>query len=147
MNELEESQVQRQALLRDPTVRAQPTPQQRPEAFEGVDVDLTEPVLVVVSGVLASRVTHRVMGVTPFGKAVVDVVFVGIDHAPLGDRLLDQRADRHLFDVRQHPDHDLAGPLEHPEDRRLLLLQCPPAALPLQTSSATGPAFFFTASG
>src|SRR4051812_35325028 len=47
VHELEEPQVQRQPLLRDPPMRAEPTPQQRPEAFERVDVHLAESIAVV----------------------------------------------------------------------------------------------------
>src|SRR4051794_31175487 len=46
VHELEEAQVQRQGLLRDPAVRTEPRPQQRPESLQGVDMDLAEPVPV-----------------------------------------------------------------------------------------------------
>src|SRR6478752_3182130 len=107
----------------------------------------TEPVPVVVSGVFARRVADRLVAVTPLAQATVNVVLVGVNRAPLGDRRLDQRADRHLLDVLQHPDHDRAAALQHTEDRRLLLGQGSPAALPLEPSSSGGAAFFLTASG
>src|SRR3954465_7085564 len=110
-------------------------------------MDLTEAVAVVVPGVLARRVADRLVAVAPLLQPAVDVELVGVDHAPLGDRLLDQGADRRLLDVLQHPDHDRAAPLQHPEDRRLLLAQGPPAALPLQAPPTGGTAFFLTASG
>ena len=43
MNELEEAEIERQLLLRDAAMRPQPGAQQRPKAFDGVDV---EPVTV-----------------------------------------------------------------------------------------------------
>jgi len=49
MHELEEAEVERQLVLRDAPVRAQPGAQQRPEAFHGVDVDLAEAVAVFVA--------------------------------------------------------------------------------------------------
>jgi hypothetical protein len=52
MDEFEESKVQRQLPLRDFPFRAQPTPQQRPESFERVDMCLAEPIPVVIPGVL-----------------------------------------------------------------------------------------------
>src|SRR5437764_5305786 len=64
-----------------------------------------------------------------------------------GDRLTDQRADRRLLDVGQHANDDLAAPLDHPEDRRLLLRQRPPARGPLQPPAPSGPPFFATAAG
>src|SRR3954468_5894997 len=89
----------------------------------------------------------RPMGIAPLGEPMIDVVLVGVDHRPGDDDLLDQRADRLLLDVGQHVDDDLAGPLDHPEDRRLLLLQRPPPRRPLQPPAPAGPPFFLTASG
>src|SRR4051812_25093259 len=89
----------------------------------------------------------RLVAVAPLDQPAVDVIFIGVDQRPLGDRPLDQRADRHLLDVGQHPDYHLAAPLQHPEDRRPLLGQGPSASLPLQASPPGGPAFFLTASG
>src|SRR4051794_15861228 len=51
VHELEEGEIERQLLLRDAPVRAQPGAQQRPDALHGVDVDLAEPVAVLVAGV------------------------------------------------------------------------------------------------
>src|SRR4051812_12302390 len=48
VDEFEEAQVQRQGLLRDPAVGAEPRPQQRPESLRGVDMDLAESVPVVI---------------------------------------------------------------------------------------------------
>src|SRR5437764_7154639 len=90
---------------------------------------------------------NRPVGKAPLREPMVDVVLVGVDHRPGGDDLLDERADRLLLDVGQHPDDHLAGPLDHPEDRRLLLRQRPPPRRPLQPSAPAGPPFFLTASG
>ena len=65
MHELEEAQVQRQLLLRDPPMRTQPAPQQRPEPLPRVDVHLAEAVAVVVAGKLSGRLTDRPMDVAP----------------------------------------------------------------------------------
>src|SRR3954453_18630377 len=144
VDELEEPQVKGQAFLGDAAVGAEPRTQQRPEPFERVDMHLTEPIPVVIPGVLPRRMTDRLVPVAPFLQPAVDVVLVGVNRTPLGDRPLDQGADRHLLDVLQHPDHDLAAALQHAEDRRLLLGQRAPATLPLQPSPAPDPPFFFT---
>ena len=65
MNELEESQVQRQALLGDSPVRAEPTPEQRPEPLQRVDMHLAESIPVVVPGVLSRRMAARLLIVAP----------------------------------------------------------------------------------
>src|SRR5262249_43330374 len=85
--------------------------------------------------------------VAPLRQRGVDVVLVGEALGPGGDRPLDQRADRPLLDVGQHPDDDLAAPLDHPEDRRLLLGQCPPARCPLQPPATADSPSFATAAG
>jgi hypothetical protein len=130
-----------------PPVGTQPRPQQGPKAFDRVDMDLMESMAIVITGVLPSGMTHRVMRVIPFGHPAIDVVFIRVKNRAISNRLLDQRTDRYLLHVLRHPDHDLAGPLDHPEDRRLLLLQCPPARLALQPSAASESPFFLTASG
>src|SRR4051794_3744736 len=147
MNELEETEVERQLLLRDPPMGAEPGPEQRPEAFDRVDMDLAEAIAVLVAGELTGRMADGAMRVAPFGQPRVDVVFVGVDHRPRGDRSLDQGTDRDLLDVLEHPDHDRAGALDHAEDGRVLLGQRPATTPPLQPPTSAGAAFFFTASG
>ena len=63
MNELEEAEIERQLLLRDTAMRPQPGSQKRPEALEGVDVDLAEAVAVLVAGVFASTMTDCLVAV------------------------------------------------------------------------------------
>src|SRR4051794_34263004 len=143
MNELEETQVERQLLLRDPPMGAQPGPEQRPEAFDRVDMDFAEAIAVLVTGELARRMADGAMGVAPFGQSSVDVVLVGVDLRPRGNRVLDQGTDRGLFDVPEHPDHDLPAAPDHAEDGRLLLGQRPATTLPFQLPAAAGAASFF----
>src|SRR3954451_13888460 len=53
---LEEAEVERQFLLRDPPVRTEPGAQQGPEPLDPVDVHLAEPVTIFVAGVFAAPV-------------------------------------------------------------------------------------------
>ena len=147
MHELEEAEVQRQLLLRDSPVGPQPRSQQRPEPLHRVDVHLAEPVAVLVAGVLAVGVADRPVHVAPRGQPVVDIIFIGVDLRPLGDRRADQGTDRRLLDVGQHPDHDLPAALDHAEDGWLLLLQSPSAPVAFQAPASARPPFFATASG
>src|SRR3982751_3514440 len=62
VNELEEPEIERQLFLRDAAVRPQPGSQERPEAFHGVDVDLAEPVAVLVPGVFAATMADGLCG-------------------------------------------------------------------------------------
>src|SRR3954469_8406056 len=61
VHELEEAEVKRQLLLREPPVRPQPGAQQGPEAFDGVDVHLAEAVAVLVAGVFTLSVADALV--------------------------------------------------------------------------------------
>ena len=61
MHELKKAQVERQFLLRDPPMGAQPRAWLGPETFGGVDVDLVKTVSIVVAGVFPSSVADRPM--------------------------------------------------------------------------------------
>src|SRR3954452_4100440 len=65
VHELEEAEVVRQLVLRDPAVRAQPGAQQGPETLDGVDVHLPEPIPVLVAGVLAAPVADGLVPIAP----------------------------------------------------------------------------------
>src|SRR3954470_15919513 len=56
VHELEEAEVVRQLLLRDPPMRAEPRAQQGPEPLDRVDVHLAKAIPVLVAGVLAAPV-------------------------------------------------------------------------------------------
>src|SRR5215208_2705318 len=91
VHDLEEAEVERQLLLRDAAVRAQPGAQQGPEALERVDVHLAEAVAVLVACVLATPVTDGLVRVAPGLQPGIDVVLVSVDEGVLGDRGLDDR--------------------------------------------------------
>src|SRR4051812_20893903 len=52
VHEREEAEIQRQLLLRDAAVRAEPGAQQGPRALHRVDVDLAEAVAILVARIL-----------------------------------------------------------------------------------------------
>src|SRR4051794_38383816 len=85
VHELEESEVERQLLLRDAPVRSQPGTQQGPGPLHGVDVDLAEAVAILVARVLPASVADRLVLIAPGWQAGVDVVLVGVDASALGD--------------------------------------------------------------
>jgi hypothetical protein len=147
MDELEEAEIEGQFFLRDAAVRAQPGAQQRPEALQGIDMDLTEAVTVVVARILAPAVADGFMGVAPVFQTGIDVVLVGIDQGTRTDGLLDDRPDRGLPDIGQQVQDDIAAPLDQAEDRRLLFFQRAAAALALQAPPPALAIFFWTAAG
>ncbi len=148
VNELEESQIQGQLLLRDPPVGTQPRAEQRPESLDGIDMDLAETIAILIPGELPGGMTDRSMTVAPCGTIGNRChIHPCTQHRPGSDRGANQRGDRDLLHVLQHPDHHRPAALDHAEDRGLLLGQRPPPPLPLQPAPSGGPPFFFTASG
>lgn len=71
-------------------------------------MDFAESIAVLVAGELTGRMANGAMRVAPCRQPSVDVVLIGVDDRPQGNRLLDQGTDRGLFDIREHPDHDVA---------------------------------------
>jgi hypothetical protein len=65
VHELEESQVDWEFLLGNAPMRAQPTPQERSEAFHGMHMDFTKTVAIFVSSAFASSVVDTLMVVAP----------------------------------------------------------------------------------
>src|SRR3954452_18627686 len=147
VHDLEEAEVGRQLLLGDAPVRPQPGAQERPDPFHRVDVDLAEPVAVLVAGVFPAGVADGLVLVTPLFQAAVDVVLVGVDEGARGDAGPDHRPDRRLLHVGQHPDDHLATPLEQAPDRRLLPLERAAAGGAPQAPASAGPPLLATAAG
>ncbi len=80
--ELEEAEVEWQLVLRDAPMRAKPGAQQRPEAFDRVDVHLAKAVAVLVAGILtASMNSNSKWLLTVMGSAVAGDVIQALDGA------------------------------------------------------------------
>lgn len=126
---------------------SQPGTQQRPKALGGVDMNLIKAVPVFVAGVLTPAMAHGTVIKPPCHQPLVDVVLISVNAGSGGDEPLDQRTNRGLSDVLQHPHHHRSAPLDHPENRWLLLLQGSPAPRALQAAPTISAAFFFTAPG
>src|SRR5689334_16733340 len=99
VNELEETEIERQLVLREAPVRAQPGAQEGPEPFYGVDVHLAEAVPVLVASVFAAPVADRLVPVAPGGQAGVDAILVGVDEGASSDDGRDDRLDRPLLHI------------------------------------------------
>jgi hypothetical protein len=97
VDELKEAEIDGQLLLRDAAMWAQPGAQQRPEAFQGVDVDLAEPIAIIIAGILAGAVADGLVAIAPGVQAGIDVVLIGVDQRAAADRPLDDRPDRGLL--------------------------------------------------
>ena len=114
VNELEEAEVERQLFLGDPPVGAKPGAQQGPEALDRIDVDLVEPISIVISGILPDGMADGLVLVTPVAKATVDHIFIRVDQrAHLNHRAQDW-FDGLSLNIWKHEDGHFTGPLDDP---------------------------------
>lgn len=125
----------------------QPGAQQRPEAFQGVDVHLAEAVAIVVPGVFAAAMTDRLVTLAPGFQTRVDIVLVGVDQAITRYGRLDDRPDGRLLHIGQHVHDHLAAALDQAEERRLFLFQRAAAGRAFKPTAPSGPPFLVTATG
>ena len=123
-------------------MRSEPGSQQGPATFHRVDVDFVEAVAVFVACVLLPSVVDRAVFVAPVCQSAVDVVLIGIDRRAGADCGFQDRPDRGLLNVGEHPEYDLSCALNHPEDRRLFLGQSAATAVPFQAPSSAESPFF-----
>src|SRR3954467_405341 len=145
--ELEESKIERQLVLRDAPMRAEPGAQQRPEPFHGVDVHLAEAVPVLVAGILTPGVADRLVLIAPGGQASVDAILVGVDEGALSNGARDDRLDRPLLHVGQHVQDHWPTALDQAEDRGLILLRRAPTRSAPQLASPPRAPLLATAAG
>jgi hypothetical protein len=78
VDELEEPEIERQLFRRDVAVRLQPGSQKRSETLHGVDVDLAEPVTILVPGVFAANMVDSLVAVAETRKPGVNPVLISI---------------------------------------------------------------------
>src|SRR5512147_947603 len=115
MHELKESQVNGQLFLREAPMRAQPRAQQRPKAFQGVDMDLMETVTILVTGIFSTAVAHALVQIPPLRQGIINHILVRIHYITEFDRFLDERSYGLPLHVLQHGNPDLASTLNHPK--------------------------------
>ena len=82
MDEFKEAEIHRQFLLGDAPMGSQPGTQQRPESFDGVDMNLVKSVAIFIARILPVAVANAAMLVPPVTQAGMDVILVGIPWMP-----------------------------------------------------------------
>src|SRR3954462_2478000 len=106
-----------------------------------------EAIAVLVARIFAAAVTDGLVLVAPHRQASVNAVLVGVDHRAFDDHGLNDRFDRFLLYIGQHPENDLPIALDQAQDRRLFLLERAAAARSFESPAPPGPTFFWTAAG
>ena len=115
--------------------------------FHGIDVDFVETIAVLVARIFAAAVTDGLVLIAPYRQTSVDAVLVGVDHRAFDDDGRNDRLDRFLLHIGQHPKNDLAITLDQTQYRRLFLFQRATAASSSKPSAPPDPTFFWTAVG
>jgi hypothetical protein len=65
IDELKEAEIHRQLLLGDAPMGSQPGPQQRPEPFDSIDMNLVKSVAIFIARILPVAVADAAMPVPP----------------------------------------------------------------------------------
>src|SRR5262245_15670453 len=99
MHRLGEPPVQPEFLMGKAPMRAQPTPQERPEPLHGIDMDFTHAVAIVISSELAPPMIDTLMLVFPDRQARINAVLVCKNTRTRHDDVFDQGLDGLLLDV------------------------------------------------
>src|SRR5918997_642860 len=107
----------------------------------------TKAVTIVITRILTCTVTNAFVIIAPFHQATVDVILVGVDQSVRGNGRLNQRLDRHLLDVCQHPNDNRSAAFNHAEDGRFFAFKRAASPCALESSPSTGAPFFATSSG
>jgi hypothetical protein len=123
VHELEASQGDREFLVGNAPMRAQPTPQERPKAFHRVDVHFAQAVAIVSAGQLASPVVATLMAVTPRLQTGINAVRIGRHPCPWHAGVFDDGLDGLVLPVGQAIDDHLTATLQPPKDGRSCLRQ------------------------
>src|SRR3954451_11378454 len=107
MDELKEPEIEGEFLLRNAAMRPKPGAKQGPATFHGVDVDLVEAVTVLVARIFAAAVTDGLVLIAPHRQTSVNAVLVGVDHRAFDNPGFNDRLDRFLLYIGQHPENNL----------------------------------------
>jgi hypothetical protein len=118
-------------------MRAQPTPQERPDPFHGLHMDFTKAVAIFIASELAPSMVHTLMLVSPDMQASLHAILVCINKCPWHDGVFDQGLDSLLLDIGQQIDHHLTTALSQPKDRWPLFLPCASATLSFEPASTS----------
>jgi hypothetical protein len=112
-----EPEGQGEFLLRNAPMRAQPTPQERPEPFHRIDMHVTKAVAIFISGVFAPSMVDTLMIISPCTQAGIHAVFIRINKRTWRYGFFDAWLDGPLLHIGHHIDDHLTTPLHHPTDR------------------------------
>lgn len=97
-------------------MRAKPRAQQGPKTFHGIDVDLTEAILVLITSIFGLGMMDGFMGIAPGFQLAINGVFIGKNDRTGLDGLTHQGLNGLLLDVGEYLNNDFPAALDHAEE-------------------------------
>lgn len=83
-------------------------------------MNLAEAITIFISGIFTLAVADRLVTISPFGKSMVDIIFISHDGRARANRIGQNRLDGLLSNIRQHFYYQLTATFNHSQDRRFL---------------------------
>ena len=105
-------------------MRAQPTPQERPEPFHRIHMNISKAIAIFISGVLAPSMVDTLMIISPCTQAGINAVLIRINKRPLSNGVFDERLNGLLLHISKHVDDHLTATLQHAKYGWPLFVQC-----------------------
>jgi hypothetical protein len=124
VNTRKETEVKGEFLLGNAPLRAQPTPQERPEPFHRIHRHFTKAVAIFISGVLAPSMGDTLMIISPCTQAGLNAVRIRIHKRPWSHGGFDERLNGLLLHLSQQVDDHLTATLQPAKDGWPLVVQC-----------------------
>lgn len=117
---------------------SEPGTQERPNAFNGVGMDLMKAITVFIAGIFAFGMRNGLMDVAPFVQASIDGVFIGVERGAGLNGGLKERSNRLLLHIGEHLHHHLTIALHHAQDRWFLAFERATPALGFEAIASGG---------
>jgi uncharacterized protein GlcG (DUF336 family) len=112
----EETEITREWLLGNAPVRAQPTPQARPEPFHRRHMDFTKAIAIVIACELAPSMVDTRIVVSPGRQAGIPAVLSCLHTCPWNHGRGARECDCLVLHSGPQLDHHLTTPQHHPQD-------------------------------
>lgn len=104
-------------------------------------------IAVVIAGLFTTAMADALLRIMPRGHTAIDVIRIRVHTRARGHRRLDERRDRQVLDVFQHPQDHITATRDSPHTRRLLGSQRAASPLALEPSAPAASPFWVTTCG
>jgi len=137
VNTRKEPEVKGEFLLGNASMRAQPTPPERPEPFHRLHMHFTQAVAIFISGVLTPSMVDTRMILSPCTQAGINAVLIRIHKRPWSHGVFDERFNGLLLHMSQQVDAHLTATLHHAKDGWPLFVPCAAPTLTCESGATS----------